>query len=117
MLEGLPLGTEIEKVYAGANHTIMQADDDIFACGDNQFGQCGLGRHGPKCTPLLKCIPEFTAVTIKKIVCTRTSTLVLKKAGTAFAFGSNIFGTVQYALTMHSQCTHYAPTMHSLCTI
>lgn len=43
--EGLPVGDEIMHIAAGAHHTVIAAEDEVFSCGENGSGQLGLGHY------------------------------------------------------------------------
>ena len=48
----LPDGFKIEKVIAGGDHSFLKGTVDgeakLYACGDNQYGQLGLGHSEPR---------------------------------------------------------------------
>ena len=47
--------SNISKISAGFNHSLFQNDKgEIFSCGNNQHGACGLGHfNDPQITPSL----------------------------------------------------------------
>ena len=81
---------DIKQVYCGKNHTfILENDGTLWSCGDNQFGQLGLGNNTNRNT--------FTQVTtntdnIKKIYCGWEHALILKNDNTLWGCGRNDYG-------------------------
>ena len=84
-----PENVVIKQVVAGGYHTMILADDGtVFACGDNYFGQLGLGPVGPMATfTLVTSLPEN--VVVAQIVAGRNHTMILVEDGTVFACGGN----------------------------
>ena len=77
----------IKEIYCGVNHTfILKNDGTLWGCGDNSYGQLGLGDTTNRTT--------FTQVTtnindIKQIYCGTSHTLILKNDGTLWGIGYN----------------------------
>ena len=78
---------DIKSVYYGAYHTfILKNDDTLWGCGDNEYGQLGLGDNTNRAT--------FTQITtntdnIKEVYCGSSYTLILKNDGTLWGCGYN----------------------------
>lgn len=80
---------EIKIIAAGLYHTIIYKNNgDLLVCGDNKFGQLGLGTL-KKSQTFVKLLNDKT---IKIIVCGGEYTIIYKKDGNMFVFGRNEFG-------------------------
>ena len=81
---------DIKSVYCGYRHAfILKNDDTLWACGDNQYGQLGLGDTSRRYT--------FTQVItnvndVKTIYCGYNYTFILKNDGTLWGCGQNSKG-------------------------
>ena len=81
---------DIKSVYCGWNHTfILKNDGTLWGCGDNYYGQLGLGDGNNRST--------FTQITtnadnIKEVYCGYNHTLILKNDGTLWGCGNNYDG-------------------------
>ena len=81
---------DIKSVYCGENHTfILKNDGTLWGCGQNNFGQLGLGDNYNRTT--------FTEITtnaydIKSVCCGYYYTLILKNDGTLWGCGNNSNG-------------------------
>ena len=77
-LNTIPEGVTIREVIVGAYHTLLHlSNDDLLVCGDNDFGQLGLGSVRNQSTFIkltLKDIPE--GVTIRKVIAGANHTIV-----------------------------------------
>ena len=79
---------DIKSVYCGYGYTfILKNDGTLWGCGDNQYGQLGLGDTTNRNT--------FTQITtnaddIKSVYCGGFHTLILKNDGTLWSCGWNI---------------------------
>ena len=77
----------VKSVYCGKDHNIiLKNDGTLWGCGNNQYGQLGLGDTTNRTT--------FTQVTtnvdnIKEIYCGSYHTLILKNDGTLWSCGRN----------------------------
>ena len=78
--------SNISKASAGYRHSLFENNKgEIFACGDNQWGQCGLGHlNSPQITPSL--IPNVPS-NIVQFVCGEYETLFLDWEGNVFSVG------------------------------
>ena len=78
---------DIKSVYCGYKHAfILKNDGTLWGCGDNSYGQLGLGDKTNRTI--------FTQITvnidnIKTIYCSLYNTLVLKNDGTLWGCGNN----------------------------
>ena len=81
----------ISKISAGNCYSLFENNKgEIFSCGDNQFGQCGLGHfNSPQITPsLIVNLPS----NIAHFVCGCGQSLFLDSEGNVFSVGANYFG-------------------------
>ena len=80
----------IKQVYCGNYYTIiLENDGTLWGCGDNSYGQLGLGDTNNRIT--------FTQITtntddIKEIYCGAYHTFILKNDGTLWSCGGNNYG-------------------------
>ena len=106
--------SNISNISAGYNYSLFQNNNgEIFSCGNNQYGQCGLGHvkhspvskggifvcrynegglghyNDPQITPSL--IPNLPP-NIVKFVCGYEHSLFLDSEGNVFSVGNNNFG-------------------------
>ena len=78
---------DIKEIYCGANHTlILENDGTLWGCGQNTYGQLGLGDTTDRYT--------FTQITtnadnIKSVCCGNEHTFILKNDGTLWGTGYN----------------------------
>ena len=83
--------SNISKILAGWIHSLFQNDKgEIFACGYNQQGECGLGHFdSPRITPsfVLNTPPN-----IDQFSCGSNHSLFLDSDGTVYSVGDNEFG-------------------------
>ena len=83
--------SKISKTSAGWNYSLFQNNKgEIFACGKNELGQCGLGHfNDPQITPsLILNVPS----NIVHFVCGSQHILFLDCEGNVFSVGNNEFG-------------------------
>ena len=94
--------SDISKISAGGNHSLFQNDKgEIFACGDNEDGQCGLGHsNNPQITPSL--IPNLP-LNIVQFVCGSYHSLFLDSEGNVFSVGFNVNGSLGLGHNTHNQ--------------
>ena len=83
--------SKISKISAGSYHSLFQNNKgEIFACGSNQLGQCGLGHFiHPQIAPSL--IPNLPS-NIVQFVCGGGQNLFLDPEKNVFSVGNNYFG-------------------------
>ena len=82
---------KITKISAGYDHSLFENNKrEIFACGSNEQGQCGLGHfNNPQITPsLILNLPE----NIVHFICGGGQSLFLDSEGNVFSVGYNEFG-------------------------
>ena len=80
--------SNISKISTGSYHSLFQNNKgEIFSCGHNNVGQCGLGHfNSPQITPSL--IPNLPS-NIVQFVCGSWHSLFLDSEGNVFSVGSN----------------------------
>ena len=85
------LNFEIVQIKSGKqNSFILNKQNLLFGCGDNTFGQLGLGEYGSS------YCKEFRVINIPNVIsfeCGNCHTLVLTKEG-LFGCGSNSYGQI-----------------------
>ena len=83
--------SKIIKISAGGYHSLFQNNKgEIFSCGNNNEGQCGLGHfNDPQTSPSL--IPNL-ASNIVHFVCGDNHSLFLDSEGNVFSVGENTDG-------------------------
>ena len=85
--------SNITKISAGNSHSLFQNDKgEIFACGDNHYGECGLGHfNDPQITPslILNAPPN-----IVQFICGYAHSLFLDSGGNVFSVGRNRYGNL-----------------------
>ena len=85
--------SHISKISAGFLHSLFQNNNgEIFSCGNNQHGQCGLGHfNSPQITPsLILNAPE----NIVHFVCGSFQSLFLDSEGNVYSVGYNVSGAL-----------------------
>ena len=85
--------SNISKVSAGWNYSLFQNNKgEIFACGDNQRGACGLGHfNSPQITPSLI---HNSPSNIVQFFCGNCHSLFLDSEGNVYSVGYNYFGSL-----------------------
>ena len=83
----------ISKTSAGIDHSLFQNNKgEIFACGYNEEGECGLGHFNhPQITPSL--IPNAPSK-IVHFVCGSLQSLFLDSEGNVYSVGYNEYGSL-----------------------
>ena len=83
--------SNILKISNGWDHSLFQNDKgEIFSCGNNKDGQCGLGHFNhPQITPSL--IPNAPS-NIVEFVCGSHQGLFLDSEGNVYSVGCNYYG-------------------------
>ena len=83
----------ITKISTGSIHSLFQNDKgEIFSCGNNHYGQCGLGYcNHPQITPsLILNVPS----NIVQFICGYQQSLFLDSEGNVFSVGNNFYGSL-----------------------
>ena len=85
--------SDISKTSTGCDHSIFQNNKgEIFSCGFNYYGQCGLGHFdSPQITPSL--IPNAPS-NIVQFVCGYHHSLFLDAEGDVYSVGYNVYGSL-----------------------
>ena len=81
----------ISKISAGTYHSLFQNNkEEIFSCGHNDTGQCGLGHfNSPQITPsLILNLP----LNIVHFICGGCQSLFLDSEGNVYSVGLNKYG-------------------------
>ncbi len=87
----LPSGATVTQVAAGCYHSLaVTSDGQIYAWGDNLFGQLGDGTTTDSATPVPVSLPSGVAAT--QVVGGGGYTLALADGGLAYAWGYNWAG-------------------------
>ena len=83
--------SNISKISTGFHHSLFETNKgEIFACGSNAYGQCGLGHfNNPQIDVTL--IPNVPS-NIVHFVCGGHQSLFLDSEGNVFSVGNNEFG-------------------------
>ena len=83
--------SNISKISAGCIHSLFQNNqEEIFACGYNEYGQCGLGHFNES-----QITPSFVPnapPNIVQFICGFNHNLFLDSDGNVFSVGDNKFG-------------------------
>ncbi len=88
----LPDGKVAKQVVAGAYHTMILTDDgSVFACGNNEAGQLGLGNIKHRYT-FTEISPLSDGKIAKQVIPGGFHTMILAEDGTVFACGDNHYG-------------------------
>ena len=84
--------SNISKISAGFYHSLFQNNKgEIFACGFNYWGECGLGHFNSlQITPSL--IPDTPSNIIQFICASGVQSLFLDSEGNVFSVGYNTYG-------------------------
>ncbi|XP_078259620.1 putative E3 ubiquitin-protein ligase HERC3 isoform X1 [Rhinoraja longicauda] len=84
--------SNIIQVTCGNNHSLaLSKDGQVFAWGQNTFGQLGLGTRGPlSCDP--QTVRSFSGVPVAQITAGGEHSFALTVSGTVFAWGRNNHG-------------------------
>ncbi|XP_069781830.1 probable E3 ubiquitin-protein ligase HERC3 isoform X2 [Narcine bancroftii] len=85
-------GNNIIQVACGNNHSLaLSKDGQVFAWGQNTFGQLGLGtRNTISCSP--QTLESFSGVPVAQVVAGGEHSLALTLSGAVFAWGRNNHG-------------------------
>ena len=84
--------SNISKISAGSYHSLFQNNKgEIFACGHNMSGECGLGHFDSQLTPSL--IPNLPS-NIVQFICGYRHSLFLNSEGNVFSVGDDYYGNL-----------------------
>lgn len=87
----IPGGKTITQVAGGRDHSlVVTTDGELYAMGDNQYGQLGTGDHDPRNKPTLIEVGE--GKTVAQVVAGDYHSLVMTTEGELYAMGSNDYG-------------------------
>ena len=79
--------SSVSKLSTGSSHSLFQNNGEIFACGFNEYGACGLGHFNhPQITPSLILNAPSNIV---HFVCGGFHSLFLDSEGNVFSVGNN----------------------------
>ena len=83
--------SNISKISSGHYYSLFQNDKgEIFSCGHNELGQCGLGHSNhPQIKPSL--IPN-TPSNVAQFICGNHQSLFLDSEGNVYSVGYNLYG-------------------------
>ena len=86
----------ISKISSGYYLSLFQNNKgEIFACGDNQDGACGLGYFGHfKCPQITPSLIQNLPSNIVHFVCGGFQSLFLDSEGNVFSVGDNNYGSL-----------------------
>ena len=93
-LVSIPTSTVIKMIVTGEGHTLaVDADNKIYAWGQNFYGELGNGTATASMTPVLVSMPALsTGVTISAVAAGSYHSLALASDGTVYAWGHNVVG-------------------------
>ena len=108
--------SNISKISAGWDHSLFQNNKgEIFACGCNEKGECGLGHfNSPQITPSL--IPNLPS-NIFQFVCGDYQNLFLDSEGNVFSVGQNEFGQLGLGHNTNQNVLNKIPNIPPIKTI
>ena len=97
----LPGGKVAKQVIAGNFHTMILAEDGmVLACGDNEYGQLGLGDTTHRNTfTAVPALPDGKVA--KQVIAGTYHTMILAEDGMVFACGWNVCGQLGLGDTTH----------------
>lgn len=77
----------VVAVATGRMHSLILTDEgDVYSCGDNRCGQCGIGNKKDSVSKPTRI--DYSGSPIKKIACGDDFSLILNSDGDVFSFGS-----------------------------
>ena len=102
--------SNISKISTGWDHSLFQNDKGkIFACGHNQYGQCGLGHlNHPQITPSI--IPNVPS-NIVQFFCGYSQSLFLDSEGNVYSVGNNTYGQLGLGHNTHQNELNKIPNI------
>ena len=110
---GALLGKSVSAIAAGWQHTVaLTSDGEVFAWGDNTFGQLGDGTTHYRTTPVaVNMSGALSGKTVIAIATGGVNTVALTADGRLFAWGSNVYGQLGDGTTIHHRATPVAVIM------
>ena len=107
--------SNISKISAGSYHSLFQNKREIFACGYNKDGQCGLGHcNESQITPsLILNVPS----NIVHFVCGSDQNLFLDSEGNVYSVGHNGFGELGLGHYVEQNVLNKIPNIPPIKTI
>ena len=102
--------SNISKISAGGEFSLFQNNKgEIFSCGHNHQGQCGLGHFNhPQITPSL--IPDAPS-NIVQLICGDGHSLFLDSEGNVYSVGYNEFGQLGLDHNTHQNVLNKIPNI------
>ncbi len=112
-------GGAITAIAAGTDFSlVLDSTGQLFAFGDNQFGQLGTtvnsGQNLPNPTPMLITPMPGQTGSVKQVVAGGFHTLVLTSSGQLFGFGENNYGQLGSSADNGTTTPHPTPTLISV---
>ena len=102
--------SNISKASAGWYHSLFQNDKgEIFACGDNRFGQCGSGHF--KDTQITPSLISDLPSNIVHFVCGADHNLFLDSEGNVNSVGDNYDGQLGLGHNTHQNVLNKIPNI------
>ena len=75
------------------NTLFLRNDETVWATGDNNYGQLGVGDNTTRYSPIQVILPDGTPLTnVAQVIMDDDSTIFLRNDGTVWATGYNDFG-------------------------
>ena len=100
----LPSGVTPVAGAGGADHTLMiGSDGNLYAWGNNDFGQLGIGNLTTESTPVKVSLPA--GVIPVSVAAGNDHSLAIGSNGTVYAWGHNAFGQLGNGTTTNSHST------------
>ena len=97
-LSDIPIKTpfaDISKIACGSCHSLFQNSiGEIFACGNNEFGQLGLGPNSDHKNQIQACLIPYESNTFVQFCCGFNHSLFLDEEGYVFSVGENYEGNL-----------------------
>lgn len=85
-------GYKIVAVATGKHHSLFLTDEgDVFSCGDNSHGECGVGNGKDQTITQPRRI-DYDGSPIVKIACGGEFSLILNEDGVVYSFGHPEYG-------------------------
>ena len=108
--------SNISKISTGWDHSLFQNNkEEIFACGNNDLGQCGLGHFdSPQIKPSLMLNAPSNIV---HFVCGCHQSLFLDSEGNVYSVGKNKYGELGLGHNKHQNELNKIPNIPPIKTI